>query len=172
MQNHARPLPIGMQQSAKLRHPLFSKINANTVTCRVENVPPELPNECFCVRCEPHATQLPAGSNTHYPRGIIPPSDSPLAVFSACSACVSLSLFVFLNICVSHVLKCVCDRLVWQIGCHCAYMCMHQFTISLLTFQVLCMWCAIDVAYESVKATASDVSFVRALQEDGLYLSA
>lgn len=69
--------PIGMQQNAKLRLPLFSKINANSVTCQVQNVLSELPNECFCVRCEPHATQLPAGSNTHYPCGIIPPSDRP-----------------------------------------------------------------------------------------------
>lgn len=89
MQNHAMP-PIGMQQNAKLSHPLFSKINANSGTCQVEKVQREPPNECFCVCCEPHASQRPAGSNTHYLCVIIPPSDRTL--HSLCPpACLYLS---------------------------------------------------------------------------------
>lgn len=99
------PLDIGIQQNAKLSRPLFSKINANSVTCQVENVLLELSNECFCVCCEPHATQLPAGSNTHYPCGILPPSDTArlsARCFLCCSACVSLS---------SLCLPCMCKHL-------------------------------------------------------------
>ena len=49
MHNHASHPPVGMQQNAKLSHPLFSKINANSVTCQAENALPELPNDCLCV---------------------------------------------------------------------------------------------------------------------------
>ena len=97
MHNHEGP-PTGMQQNTKLSHPLFSEINANSATCQMESVLPGLPNKCFCVRSEPHATQLPAGSNTHYPCGIIPPSDRPqlsAQCFPRCSARVSLFSFLF-----------------------------------------------------------------------------
>lgn len=115
-----------MQQKAKLSHPLFSKINANSVTCQVEKVLSELPNECFCERCEPHATQLPAGSNTHYPCGIIPPSDRlrlSAHCFPSCSARVSLSSLCSPCMC-KHLrvwnsplwLRGMCHRCRW--GCH------------------------------------------------------
>lgn len=53
MHRHASPPqvprpPVGMQLIAKLSHALFSNINANSVTCQVENVLSIVPNECVC----------------------------------------------------------------------------------------------------------------------------
>lgn len=118
--------PIGMRQNTKLTLPLFSKINANSVTCQAENVLSELPNEYFCVCCEPHATQLPAGSNSHYPCGIIPPTDRlrlPAHCFLCCSACVSLS---------SLWSRCICKHLpVTRGNLFCSPMCVRVTDVTL-----------------------------------------
>ena len=105
------PPPVGMQQNAKLSHPLFSKINANSVTCQAENALSELPNDCVCVcvRCEPHATQLPAGSNTHYPCGIVPPGDR-LRLSAHCFLCAAVCVCVCVCVSVSVTLSFLCSH--------------------------------------------------------------
>lgn len=117
MHRHASPPPVPrppvvMQLNAKLSHPLLSKINANSVTCQVENVLSKLPNECVCVRREPHRTLLPAGSYTHYPCGITPPSDR-LQLSAHCFLCrcarVSLSLLSLPGACANIFLLPECN---------------------------------------------------------------
>lgn len=134
-------------------------------------------NDCFCLHCEPHATQLPTASNTHYLCDIIPPSDRlrhPANCFRCCSACVSLSSLCFLVHINIYALElfffvpcCMCLGWVDTVPMW-ACMCVHQFTILFLTFQVYgCYWSA----HQHVQAEARDVLFLCALQEDGVYTS-
>lgn len=108
----------GMQHNGKLSHALFSKTNANSVTCQVENILPKLFNDCSCVRSEPHATQLPTESNTHYLCDIIPPSDRlrHSAHCFLCCTCHSL-LVVFLV----HILTSLCCLHGTLVLCSLAY---------------------------------------------------
>ena len=102
-----------MQQNAKLSHPLFSKINANSVTCQAENALPELPNDCLCV-CLCMCVCAVSHMLHSYLLGVtliihvasylpVTGCDSPLAVSSLLQCvCVCVCVSVTLSLC-SHV---------------------------------------------------------------------
>ena len=161
MHNHASHPPVGMQQNAKLSHPLFSKINANSVTCQAENALPELPNDCLCV-CLCMCVCAVSHMLHSYLLGVtliihvasylpVTGCDSPLTVSSLLQCvcvcvCVCHSLFVFpcANICAwrrvgfSSVPRCVCVC-VLQIGCHCSpYV---HVEVHYLALYFLCVTC-------------------------------
>lgn len=131
-----------MQQDAKLSHLLFSKINANSVTCQVENILSFLTSDsAYAV-----SHMLPAESNTHYPGGIVPPSDRlwlSAHSFLCCSACVTLSSLCSPCMC-QHLcgillccLMCACVTDSCHFACTCALQC---FTLQVYECDVLLMF--------------------------------